>query len=148
MIVIGVGNRFYGDDGIGLQVARDLIVQHFHKAEVVEHSGEGASLMELWEKEESVILVDAVHTGKSPGTIYRFDLEHGSLPARVFHDSTHTFGVAEAIELSGVLHQLPKHFVIYGIEGKCFDCDADLSPEAVRAAEEVETQILREIEVS
>jgi hydrogenase maturation protease len=145
MIVIGVGNRFRGDDGVGLHVAEDLLSKHLHQADVVEHSGEGTSLMELWEKEDSVILVDAVHSGKPPGTIHRFDLEKEPLPAPILRDNTHTFGVVEAIELSRVLHQLPHHFVIYGIEGKSFDSDSELSPEALRAAQEVEEQIITDL---
>lgn len=145
MIVIGVGNRFRGDDGVGLHVAEDLLSRHLHEADVVEHSGEGTSLMELWEKEDSVILVDAVHSGKSPGAIFRFDLEEGPIPAPILRDSTHTFGVVEAIELSRVLHQLPPHFVIYGIEGKSFDSDSELSPEALQAAKEVEDRILTDL---
>lgn len=145
MIVIGVGNRFRGDDGVGLHVAEDLMSRHLHEMEVVEHSGEGTSLMELWEKEDCVILVDAVHSGKPPGTIYRFDLSETPLPAPILRDSTHTFGVVEAIELSRVLHQFPDHFVIYGIEGKSFDSESALSPEALQAAQNVEEQIISDL---
>lgn len=142
MIIIGVGNRFRGDDGVGLFVAERLASRHLSETEVVQHSGEGTGLMELWEKEESVILVDAVHSGRPAGTIQRFDLAKVALPAPVLRDSTHSFGVVEAIELSRVLQQLPPNFTIYGIEGKSYDSNAELSPEALEAAETVEKAIL------
>jgi hydrogenase maturation protease len=42
-------------------------------------------------------------------------------PGPIFRDSTHAFGLSEAVELSRALNQLPSDLVIYGIEGEHFD---------------------------
>ena len=48
--------------------------------------------------------------------------------------STHSLGVAGAVELATRLNCLPDVLLIYGIEGRCFDVGAGLSPEVERAA--------------
>jgi hydrogenase maturation protease len=51
--------------------------------------------------------------------------------------SSHSFDLAEAIELARTLGSLPEYTVIYGIEGQRFGSGEELSPEVVRAAEAV-----------
>lgn len=61
-----------------------------------------------------------------------------------FTVSTHTFGVAEAIELGRVLGRLPASLVIYGIEAGRFDQGAEPQPAVLAAVERVAQEILRE----
>jgi hydrogenase maturation protease len=59
--------------------------------------------------------------------------------------STHAFGVAEAIELARVLHQLPPVLVIYGVEGATFELGADLSEQVAAAVPQVVAQVRQEL---
>jgi hydrogenase maturation protease len=102
--------------------------------------------MEAWKEAEAVILVDATHSGASPGTLHRFDVAAQSLPTTLLCYSTHAFGVAEAIELSRALGQLPARFIVYGIEGKNFAAGLELSAEAESAVEETVSCIRQELE--
>lgn len=145
-LVIGVGNDYRGDDGVGRIVARELRQRSPRTIAILEATGEGAALLESWKGADTVILIDAVASGAYPGTIQRLDARAQPLPAGLLHTSTHAFGVAQAIELARALDQLPPRLVIFGIEGKTFGPDTGLSREVEHAAGEVVERVLREIE--
>lgn len=143
--VIGVGNAFRGDDGIGLIVARRITELALPGVTVLEQSGEGVALMEAWGDADQVIVVDAVSSGSEPGTVHRFEATGQPLPALFTGHSTHAFGLAEAIELARQLDRLPDQLVVYGIEGRSFEFDHELSPEVEEAAGVLVRQIAKEI---
>lgn len=142
-LVIGVGNTFRGDDAAGILVARRLNALDLPEVEILEHSGEGAGLMEAMKDRDSVILVDAVQSGAAPGDIMRFEAHTESLPAHFSGCSTHAFGVAEAIEMARLLSELPRRLIVFGIEGKTFKPGSDLSPEVARAIQETTDKVCR-----
>ena len=144
-LVIGVGNAFRGDDGLGLIVAQRLRELALPGVTVLEQSGEGAALVESWEDAGRVIVVDAVSSGGEPGTIHRFEAAGQPLPALFSGGSSHAFGLAEAVELARQLNRLPPSLVIYGIEGKSFDLATGLSPEVEAAAKNVLDQIYQQL---
>jgi hydrogenase maturation protease len=141
LLVIGVGNWYRGDDAVGLVVARKLRAMHLPGVQVKEESGEGASLMEAWKNAESVIVVDAVSSGSSPGTIHTLDPHVQTIPTDFFHYSSHAFSVAEAIELARALNQLPQRMTVLGVEGENFSAGVDLSTEVGKAVDRVATMI-------
>jgi len=135
--VIGVGNGNRGDDGVGLIVARRQKKRLASHARVVEEQGDGTRLLDLWRGYDITIIIDAVLSGMEQGSIRRFDARQSPLPTGLFHYSTHSFGVPEAIELARAINQLPKTIIVYGIEGKCFDEGANLSPTVELTAQEL-----------
>lgn len=145
-LVIGIGNEFRGDDGVGLIVARGLRDLALPNVTVVEQSGEGTALLEAWGGAGRVIVVDAVSSGSEPGTIHRLGVSDQPLPAHFSGGSTHAFGLAEAVELARQLDRLPTSLTIYGIEGKSYDLATGLSPEVRQAAEKLIEQIAQEVE--
>ena len=145
IVVIGVGNTFRGDDGAGIFVVRQLATRVPAGARIIEESGEGAALLELWKAAASVFLVDAVESGAPPGTIHRIDANAAPLPSRFFHCSTHAFGVAGAVELARVWNILPPRLIVYGIEGRSFSAGTGLSAEVEQAGASVEQRMLDEI---
>lgn len=146
ILIIGIGNAYRGDDAVGLHVAQCLKKQAHDHVHVIEESGEGASLMECWKDANSVILIDAVSSGAKPGTIHRLDAHTQPIQTNFFHYSTHAFGVAEAIELSRALNQMPRRLIVYGIEGKCFEAGVELSFEVEKAAQEVARCVQQDIQ--
>ena len=145
ILVIGVGNVYRGDDAVGRIVAKGLKGKATDCVNIIEKGGDGTALMECWEGADTVILIDAVHSGALPGTIHRLDAHVRPIPATYFHYSSHAFGVAEAVELSRTLNQLPPRFIIYGIEGKCFEPGDGLTGEVTKAAQDVLEQIQEDI---
>ncbi|MCX6826868.1 MAG: hydrogenase maturation protease [candidate division Zixibacteria bacterium] len=145
LLLIGIGNEFRGDDRVGLEIVRSLKKQAPVFLEVREASGEGATLMEMWKDADAVILVDAVRSGQPPGTIFRLDPNARPIPTKFFSYSTHTFGVAEAVEMARALGRLPGQMIIYGIEGAFFNMGIDLSDEIKKAAGKAAQMILDDV---
>ncbi len=144
-LVVGIGNPYRRDDGVGPAVIRELAHQVSPHVCLREHSGEGASLMAMWEGHPRVILVDAVVSGTAPGTVHRLEAHRQPLPASLFHRSTHAFSLAEAVELSRALGTLPPEVLIYGVEGREFDHGMGLSPPVAAAVETVVRRILADL---
>ncbi|MFA5787432.1 MAG: hydrogenase maturation protease [Actinomycetota bacterium] len=113
--------------------------------EIIEREGEATSLVAAWQGFHTVVLVDAVCSGATPGTIHRFDASSAPLPATAGFQATHSFGVAQAVELARALGQLPQRVIVYGIEGASFETGAPPSPAVQAAIDEVAGLILRDI---
>ena len=145
LLIVGIGTEMYGDDAAGLTVARSLKSIELPPAvRIVEFSGDGASLINLWEDEERVVLIDCVSAQTVPGTIMAIDLLHGGLPSH-WRPSTHSFGVAEAVELARIMGRLPSSLMLYGIQGKVHDHGRGLSPDVRVAVEKVAAMIELEL---
>jgi hydrogenase maturation protease len=147
-IVIGIGNIYCRDDGVGIIVAQRLKQHLLSGVAILEESGEGARLLEAWRNAAVAILVDAVHSGAPTGTIHRLNANTAHIPDKFFHHSTHAFGLAEAIELARALHQLPLRTIVYGIEGSNFGAGVGLCGPVEQAAAAVVAWVLSEIEAA
>ena len=145
IVLIGVGNEYRSDDGVGLVALRELSKKEFPKTRCLESNGDGAALLEAWTDASTVILIDAVSSKAAPGMIYRFDALASPIPVTFSSQSTHAFGVAEAIELARTLHQLPLRLIVYAIEGKDFTAGLGLSPEVELAMHEVVERVAHEV---
>ncbi len=146
VLIIGVGNPHRGDDAAGLQAVRLLRDMGVDASSLLEHSGEGASLMETWKGSGTVILIDAVSSGSAPGTIHRFQPATGPLPAQCFQSSTHAFSLPQAVEMARALDELPERVLIFGIEGRNFQAGAELSPEVSAAVPRLVREVFDEVE--
>jgi hydrogenase maturation protease len=145
IVVIGVGNDYRSDDGVGIVITRRLRAQLPAEINIIEASGEGVSLLDAWQGATSVILLDAVCSSGRAGTVYRFDASTEPIPSAFLDYSTHAFSLTEAVELSRVLHELPPHLIVYGIEGVTFEAGIGLSPAVEGAAASVIGQVVSEL---
>lgn len=136
-LIIGVGNEYRRDDGVGVEIARRIDELNLPSVRAIAHSGEGASLLERFGEADLVIIIDATQSQTSPGTISYFDASSGPVPSGFFNYSTHAFSVAEAIEMARALGQLPTRLLVYGIEGSNFAMGVGLSEAVLSAAIEV-----------
>lgn len=146
VLIIGVGNYYRSDDAAGLIAAEMLNAKNYTGIQVLKHSGEGTSLLECWKNADSVLLIDALNSGAAPGTIFRIDVHKQPLQRKYFRHSTHSFGVADAVELAREMNQLPKEFVIFGIEGKKYIAGTELSSEVDHAIKEIVDRVIQELE--
>jgi hydrogenase maturation protease len=142
LLILGVGNRWRRDDGVGPWVADRLAEQGWPAAE---HSGEGAGLIEAWSAARRVVVVDAVASGAAAGTLYRLDGVACDLPRQFFRYSSHLFGLAEAILTARALGRLPESLIVHGIEGGDYGFGEDLTPAVAAAAAAVVQRILEEL---
>jgi hydrogenase maturation protease len=138
MLIIGVGQPMRSDDAVGREVVS--LLQEGGLPDGVscrESTGDGMSLLSLWEGADQVILIDALSSGAAPGAFRVFDIHKEPLPADFFVTSSHLWGVAEAVQMGRVLGQLPASFRVVGIEGANFGYGATLTPDVAAAVPEV-----------
>jgi hydrogenase maturation protease len=148
-VVIGVGNPYRRDDGVGPAVAARVADglgsgDHRH-VRVCEHDGEPAGLLDLWDGARTAIVVDSVRSGAAPGTVHRTTL-HDAARAAAPRGSTHGLGLGDAVELARALGRLPQTMVVVGIEAGDTGHGSGLSDPVADAAERVAAEIVGMLE--
>jgi hydrogenase maturation protease len=84
MLVAGVGNTFFSDDGFGVEVAQRLEAEpHPDWVRVIDFGIRGLHLVyELLEGAyDTTVLVDTTPRGGAPGTVYLIEPESDTAPA-------------------------------------------------------------------
>ncbi|GGZ19584.1 hydrogenase maturation protease [Streptomyces poonensis] len=130
IVIIGVGNEFRHDDGVGRAVTARLeertAVRPLPPGTVLATcDGDPARLLALWENAGLAVVVDAAHAEPPhPGRVHRLTLgdpldgpPDGPRPEGTATASSHALGLGEAVELSRVLGRLPRRLVVYAVEG-------------------------------
>ena len=143
-LVIGIGNTWRGDDGVGPMIASALHEKELPNVKVVPNVADGLDLLDKWRDADSVYIVDALRGCAEPGTVIRVDALHETLPTEAGY-SSHTFGLAEAIELGRTLGQLPKKLVVIGIEGQDFGMGDRISAVVENSARRVIAELCAEL---
>ena len=138
LLILGVGNPFRSDDGVGPFVAARLAAAGWPARA---HAGDGTGILDAMAEAGHLVLVDATRSGAAPGTRVSFG-GHDPLPADLFHYSTHRFGLAEAVETARALGMLPARLTVHGIEGAAFGPGARLSAPVAAAAGALLAEIL------
>ena len=139
-LVIGVGNRDRGDDGVGPYVCDRLRRRVGEGARVVVCEGSTLDLPLRWGPGDRVIVVDAVAPGARPGRVVTLDVTDDPLPHRG-SVSTHDVDVSAAIELARALGRMPSRLLVVGVEAEHTDVGASMSAPVVAAADAVVDQL-------
>ncbi|MFI6010172.1 hydrogenase maturation protease [Streptomyces sp. NPDC051243] len=155
--VIGVGNEFRRDDGVGWAVLARLCERGEDRpllpdVDLAICDGEPGRLIGLWEGAHLAVVVDAAHAHPgTPGRVHRLELDAGLL-AQPATTSSHGLGLGEAVELARVLGLLPERLIVYAVEGAESELGTGLSPAVADAVEPlvraVEDEIARNGDVS
>ena len=130
--VVGVGNEFRRDDGVGWAVVarlRERATRRSWPPDVVLATcdGDPARLIGLWEGADLAVVVDAAHAHPgTPGRVHRLALRDARLSGPTT-TSSHGLGLGEAVELARVLGLLPRELVVYAVEGADGDFGTGLS---------------------
>ena len=144
VVVIALGARFRGDDGVGPFVA-DQLTGRLDGCTIVEGRDDAMAIVSAWEDAALAVVVDAAVSGVLPGAIHRLEVDTQPLPRELARCSSHGLGLAEAVELGKVLGRLPGRLVVYAVEAKTLEPRAGLSPEVAAAAGEVARHVEAEI---
>lgn len=145
--VIGVGNEYRRDDGVGCAVATAVERLGLPGVRVTVTDGDPATILDGWSGAELAVIVDAVRRDPStPGRIHRTgaDLLPDGAPAT----SSHGFGIAEAIRLGEVLDRVPRRIVILAVEAGDIGFGPGLSTAVADAVPAITQAVLDELEVS
>ena len=144
--IIGLGNPFWGDDAVGILVARQLRAYKQTSVSILEGGLAGLNLLHDMEGIDTQILIDAVHSHSKAGTIFRFTLPQDlekieKLAWGTGASSTHSFGLAEALTLAHTLEVLPAYTILYGIELGHIQKGQTLSPKVSLAMKKLVKRI-------
>ena len=130
-VVIGIGNPYRNDDGVGPALAERLAKLVTSDVDVRVLDGEPTALLDAWTDAQLAIVVDAVLCEPArPGQIHRTSTTALNSNSAT---SSHGLGVPEAVELGEVLGRLPERLIVYAVEAADVGYGTDLSP-AVAAA--------------
>lgn len=143
-LVIGIGNRWRRDDGLGPRVLDELADRLPDSVELLLLDGEPARLISAWRDRPWALVIDAVHAGEPPGTIQQLDglsLEGRALPSA----SSHAAGLQAAVELGRAIDQLPQALTVVGVEPSDVGHGEGLSDPVARALDQVVTIIEEEV---
>ena len=133
--LIGIGNPDRGDDAAGWKVAASV------SSWTVDRRTAGSfDLLELWDDDDEVVIVDAMRSGAAPGTVHVFDVTREPLPVGAFA-STHAFGPAAVIELARTMNRLPHSLIVIGIEAGDTSHGGHMTPEVLRAVNKVSVDL-------
>jgi hydrogenase maturation protease len=145
-LVVGLGNRYRRDDGVGLVVARLVSAESPDGVTVIEGVGDAYYLIDKWSESSSVYLVDCALSDLEPGFIHKFDALDEMIPAEMFGSfSTHSFSLADAVRMARALDRLPRRLTLFGIEGSDLSAGPGLTPAVESAARRVAGLILAEL---
>lgn len=114
--IIGIGSPF-GDDTLGFQAIERLRgeTELFPAdTELLALDRPGSTLIPLLENSQTVVIIDAMHSGLSAGTVQRLEVD--DLLREKNMPSSHNLGVAESLALATVLGVMPEKLLVYGIE--------------------------------
>jgi hydrogenase maturation protease len=136
VLVAGVGNVFFGDDGFGVEVARRLLERSWPETVTIREFGiRGMDFAyALLDGFDAAILVDTVRRGRSPGTLYVLQPEEAAEPDASFPLDTHAMDPARVLRFVRAMGRDPGHLHVVGCEPATMGEDDDeptvgLSPE-------------------
>ncbi|WP_235677011.1 hydrogenase maturation protease [Mycolicibacterium porcinum] len=142
-IVIGIGNSFRRDDGVGIAVADEVARRNLPGVSVVTTIAEPVAMLDWWSEAELAVVVDAAAgKGLTPGLVQRWTPGSDARTAV----SSHALGLAETYALGQALRRIPDELVVLTIAVADTDNGVGLTP-AVAAAVPVAVQaILAELD--
>lgn len=148
IIVIGVGNPFRRDDGVGPAVVERLRKRGLPGAVLATSLGETGDLLGLWDDMDLALVIDAMRGSPvHPGRVHRLVVGPG-MPERARAASSHGMDLGEAVELARELDRLPGRLVIYAVEAADVGHGAHLSPAVRQAADRLAQEVAIVVESS
>ena len=118
-LILGIGNPFLGDDGIGFHIAQELAREvKDENIDVQDSALAGLNLLELIPGYDKVIIIDAIMTEDGEiGEVYKLRPEAF---VKTVHAATspHNANLATAIEIGkeALAEQMPEEIVVFAVE--------------------------------
>ena len=146
IVVIGIGNLLLMDEGIGVHTINELEKHDLPGSiEIYDGGTGGFKLIDLMQGAARVIFIDAVDTGKAPGsvTIFRAEEVHSIYNKKKY--SLHDTDLMEIIKMAEMLGN-PPMIEIVGIQPKTINYGTTLSKELAGSMSNIVNSVLKRIE--
>ena len=146
IVVIGIGNLLLMDEGIGVHTINELETHDLPKSiEIYDGGTGGFKLIDLMHGAARVIFIDAVETGKAPGSVTIFSAEEVHSLYNKKKYSLHDTDLMEIIKMAEMLGN-PPMIEIVGIQPKIINYGTTLSNELAGSMSNIMNTVLRRIE--
>jgi len=147
IVVVGLGNSYRTDDGVGLAAAAEMEKLALPNVRVVTGIVEPMGLLEAWSGAGLAIVIDAaVATLSVPGRIRRCTL--GELVAAREGLGTHSVDVVRTHDLGQALGRVPDALVVFTVEVADTGHGIGLTSQVARAVPEVVRMAMAEVDRS
>jgi hydrogenase maturation protease len=144
-IVLCLGNKYLGDDGVGIRVAEDLASRDLGDAVVVDSCQTAdLSLLASYEGAKKVVVVDALKSGAPPGAVSKYAMTPRKDPFSTLPES-HSIALHDMFDVATQTGLLSCPVVILGIEPEDCGPGEGLSAEVERAIPQVISELVREL---
>lgn len=143
VVVIGVGNSFRRDDGVGVAVAEEIARRHLPDVHVVTGTGEPGAMLEAWAGARLAVIVDAMAgDGTRPGRIRRCGIDEVAATDGL---SSHAVALPQTYELGRALDRLPDRLVVVTVDAADTADGIGLTADVAAAVPEVVSAVVAEV---
>ena len=146
IIVLGVGNILLSDEGVGVR-AVEFLKREYQLPPEVEVIDGGTSAMEMLDDlayADHLIIVDAVRSGKPPGTLVRIAGEDVPVFLKT-KLSPHQIGLSDVLATLVVTGEAPGGVTVIGVEHFSLATSMALTPQIEALLPRVVAQVLVEL---
>ena len=147
VIIIGLGNILYGDEGYGVRLAQNLYARWDfpEHVEVVDGGTQGQTLLTYVERAHCLLVLDAVDFGLEPGEMVMRAKMPAYLTAQKIGPHQNSF--SEVLGLATLRGNMPEHCALIGVQPDAMTLGAALSPAValcMNKGEEMALDVLRQ----
>jgi len=119
IIILGLGNLLYKDEGIGIHLIRELEKMKLPpNLELIDGGVGSLDILLSLENIDKLIIIDALKGGGAPATVYRIDYQELEAEIDFNNLSLHQLSLLEVLSLIKKLGKLPPKVLIIGVEPK------------------------------
>jgi hydrogenase maturation protease len=125
ILVVGIGNIFFGDDAFGCEVARELSHRALPDNVRVEDYGIRSYDLAyaLMEDYDATIMVDTVSRGQAPGSLYLIEPDLSNPGEQNEIPNGHSLNPASVLQMVRSLGGVPRGIYLVGCEPAVLDSD-------------------------
>jgi len=144
VLVLGIGNILLSDEGAGVKAIEELKDRYdcSGAVEFVDGGTIGLELLPYFEGRSHILIIDAVKTGRKPGTIVRIEDPPAYFSSKT---SPHQIGLADVMGIAVITDIMPKNITLFGIEPKLLSTGLDLSTEVARNLSQLVDMVVGEL---
>lgn len=147
VVVLGLGNILYGDEGFGVRAAERLHTRYAFPdhVEIVDAGTQGFPLLAFVERADRLLLLDAVDFGLEPGSLV--DKDSTGIPAYLSAHkvSMHQSSFSEVMALAALTDCLPEEIRLLGVQPADLSYGHTLSPVALAKLDAVVEMTLAQL---
>jgi len=144
VLVLGLGNILLSDEGAGVKAIEELQDRYdcSGAVEFVDGGTIGLELLPYFEDRSHILIIDAVKTGREPGTIVRIEDPPAYFSSKT---SPHQIGLADVMGIAVITDIMPQNITLFGIEPKQLSTGLELSPEVARNLDQLVDMVVAEL---